>query len=110
MSAVGDESAFTADNDPDDGSYALLYPFVVCKSNGGPWDDDAFVAGVRFGELAQRLKLGELFVELPIEDALAPQVDLVAMHEGYSVQFEREVAEGWTYATLRRNRPTPAAP
>jgi hypothetical protein len=103
MSAVGDESAFTADDDPDDGEYTLLYPFVVCKTNGGPWDDEAFVAGVRFGELAQRLKLREVFVELPIEHALVPQVDLLAMHEGYSVHFEPcDTAEGWTNATLSR--------
>lgn len=75
--------------DPQDAEYGLVMPFVVCASNGGPYDDDSFVAGYQAGQLDSELgAAGWARVErgFPIPSALVPQVDLIAMKHGYAVE------------------------
>lgn len=71
-------------NDEDDTEYEMLMPFIACKSQGGPFDDDAFIAGHEIGVLWIRLAAVKVFEALPITATvrrdLLPQVDLMAMH------------------------------
>lgn len=86
---------------PDDheAEYAMVMPFVVVTSNGGPYDDQAFVAGCRFGDLARLLR--SLPPEVQEFDhveyvTLLPQVDLLAMSEGWTVgRYEDDDGEAW---------------
>lgn len=86
--------------------YGLLYPLVVCESNGGPYDDAAFVAGCWFGRImaecrADRFSGSESwFVPSP----LVPQIDLLAMNEGLVMTVEPwdECPDEWTNVTLVR--------
>lgn len=58
-------------------------PFVVCESVGGPYDDDAFVAGYGCGALDAMLGMGmHAETEAVIRTDTTRQVDLIAMkHE-----------------------------
>jgi hypothetical protein len=92
------------DAEPPD--YALVMPFVVCRSQGGPYDDDSFVAGY---------ELGRLDAELPVLAALnfdsisrqvptpcVEQLDLIAMRHGYRVNHVGYEHDGWTDVDLDR--------
>lgn len=69
-------------------SYGLVFPFVVCASNGGPYDDHAFVAGARFGALSAKAEAGGQRIESYEPPELVEQIDLLAMHYGYSLASE----------------------
>jgi hypothetical protein len=89
----------------DEPTYGLVVPFVVCETNGGPYDDAAFVAGCQFGGLDCRMQLGAPEVgPTYVASALVPQLDLAAMHRGYSMTAEPwdEYPDEWTLVTLRR--------
>lgn len=86
-----------------DAGYGLVMPFVVCQSAGGPYDDDAFVAGYECGRLEMVLAQGPESVELPVHTASVPQVDLIAMKQGYAMTAERwEDGEEWTSVSLTK--------
>lgn len=89
-------------NDDDD-ELRLVYPFVVCASEGGPYDDESFVAGVQFGQLMERLNhvsgWEQATVLTTIRDTLEAQVDLLAMDAGFVVRVE-EYHEGWRSISL----------
>jgi hypothetical protein len=73
---------------PEGDGYDLVMPFVVCQSNGGPYDDDAFVAGFQAGEIDQALKaattVSAATVRFPtVRTALLPQLELIAMNRGF---------------------------
>lgn len=73
-----------ADEEDDHEPPVLVMPFVVCESDGGPYDDAAFVAGCRFAQIDHALQtimqFGVTTYELWVEPALVPQLDLLAMH------------------------------
>lgn len=82
-----------------DAEYTPVMPFVVCTSQGGPYDDAPFVAGVRFGDLHRLMR------SLPPEIttfrhvdywALMPQIDLLAMHERWQVDVDASEGEAWS--------------
>jgi hypothetical protein len=99
---MSDEIGLTAGGgEPDESEYALVYPFVCCTSNGGVYDDDAFVAGVRFGEISAALRAKSAIYETTCEPSLIPQLDLLAMHTGYTLTHECAVPDAWEYATFR---------
>lgn len=58
---------------------------VVCTSEGGVYDDDAFWAGVQYGAIIQLIKFGAAtgkqtpVGEWTIIADLVPQIDLLAM-------------------------------
>jgi hypothetical protein len=68
---------------------SLVFPLVVCASNGGPYDDAAFVAGYEMGLFNQRClsaRAWSLFqFTATIRRANLPQADLIAMHHGLSM-------------------------
>lgn len=90
----------TEPNEPSDAEYGLVMPFVLCKTNGGPYDDAAFVAGVTCGALDEELRLLAHLRAIPreryINAAYLPQVDLIAMTHGYTTTLgELDEPSGW---------------
>jgi hypothetical protein len=71
-------------SEPDDTTYALLFPLVNVKSVGGKFDDDAFTAGYEVGGIGQRLAMqmaiGCLPYTVTIRRDNLTQIDLIAMH------------------------------
>lgn len=84
----------------------LLFPFVVCVSNGGPFDDQAFAAGYECGQIASRLAAGRhVLLQEVVRTPNVPQLDLIAMHYGYtlaSVVPWPEAPDEWSLVTFRR--------
>ena len=98
----------------DTGNFGLVMPFVVTVSHGGPYDDSAFVAGWEAGWLDVMLlsarPLG-VTVERYVNPALIPQLDLLAMRHGYTLNSEPwdESPDDWTRVTFSpasNNEPT----
>lgn len=78
-------------------------PFVVCLSAGGPYDDIAFVAGVRFQQVRGELMMKPKVHLVTAETALVPQLDLLAMEQGYDIEsVEWEDDSYWSIVTLTR--------
>lgn len=77
------------DDQPEDEeiTFTLVFPFVVCQSNGGPFDDDAFAAGYAMGRLDECLRaaqqVGAQTVAYSIRTELIAQAELMAMHYGF---------------------------
>ncbi|MFF8544782.1 hypothetical protein ACF060_31350 [Streptomyces werraensis] len=76
--------------EPEEGEYEPVMSIVLAKSNGGPYDDAAVVAGMTCGALDQELTMTaalhtlphERYIDLPLID----QVDLIAMKHGYTLK------------------------
>lgn len=82
--------------------FGLVMPFTVCQSKGGPYEDDAYVAGFEVGRIDARLEhLRPAALSVPVHEGNMPQVDLIAMRHGYTVDADPE-ADGWVYVTLTR--------
>lgn len=74
----------------EDGGQVLELPWTVVKSEGGPFDDDSFAAGVVCGLIQEQLKVGKaigmvLSEPVMIRKDLFEQVDLIAMRFGYAM-------------------------
>jgi hypothetical protein len=74
---------------PEEEGYGLLYPFTVVTSKGGPYDDDAFVAGVQVGRIDMGLEVarvtGAVRYRVMAPTDLVKQLDLVGMARGWPV-------------------------
>lgn len=71
-----------------DNEYELIMPFTVCKSNGGEYDDAAFVAGWQGGRIDAELRAiqgTDATLRYQVAPGLVPQLDLLAMKYGYRV-------------------------
>lgn len=94
----------------EEGTYDLVMPFVVCASRGGPFGDEAFVAGCQFGELADRargMRMG-MTIRAMVDARLEPQVDLLAMRHRLTVTVERfDDHPTWVEVTLVDNANEP---
>lgn len=71
-----------------DHDFSLIMPFVVCASQGGPYDDTAFVAGYECGLVDAELAAKPGVVTKTVRAASMPQVDLIAMRHGFTVDAE----------------------
>jgi hypothetical protein len=94
---------------PEEDGYDLLVPFVACQSQGGPYDDEAFVAGFQCGEVDKALTVGAVSnattVRFPMaRTVLLKQIELLAMNRGYPVMnvTESEEYPEWCDLTLTR--------
>lgn len=92
-------------SDEPDPEYGLLLPFVVCRSQGGPYDDDSFVAGYELGRTAAQLPIYDA-LEISswgtrIRTASLPQLELIAMNWGWTIRTGWE-HDGWTDVDLER--------
>lgn len=72
----------------DNGPMEMLVPFIACRSQDGPFDDDSFVAGWSMGQLWAALSLRPLIHYATVNAALVDQADLIAMHYGLSMEVE----------------------
>lgn len=79
--------------------YDLVMPFVVVTSKGGPYDDEAFVAGYRIGAIDAEMRHRALSVSATCRAPDEPQIDLVAMRHGYETKA-RSVSEDGEWITL----------
>ncbi len=93
-------------------SYSLEMPFVACRSQGGAYDDDAFVAGWRLGVLYHELRTlfisagvcgGEAVHRAVVRPAEVAQVDLIAMRYRATVETtpRPEAPEEWVCVEIR---------
>lgn len=94
-------SEFNPDPEAD---YGLVMPFVVVTSKGGPYDDQAFVAGARYADVAHALRGKPTEFGTYEFPALVPQLDLLAMHEGYTMTTEpwEEHPDEWVWVHFER--------
>lgn len=81
--------------------YGLVMPFIVCQSNGGPYEDSAFIAGGRFQQISALLESGCESHDSYQPPALVPQLDLLAMQHGYVMGVD-EYDEHWSLVTFER--------
>lgn len=66
----------------------LIMPFVTVASQGGPYDDDAYVAGYEMGQLDAALAAGPDELAATVRSENAIQADLIAMRHGYACTTE----------------------
>lgn len=94
----------------DDAEYEIVMPFVACRSQGGAYDDDAFVAGWRLAELDAELRAaGTPERTVTIRPADHAQADLIAMRHGYRLTtVESTDPSEWLTLCLRRTEQTGA--
>lgn len=99
--------------DDDEHTYSLVMPFVVTKSTGGPFDDDAYCAGWEMGKLAAQLSTETvLWVATVLRAANLPQADLIAMDAGWTMtvaeppeemsSVEADSHAAWAHVTFSR--------
>lgn len=84
----------------------LVMPFVACKSQGGPYTDDAFVAGYQIGQLAAEAEalVPGRSIQAIIYTNLERQADLVAMWKDCSIELRvSQEAPGWTNVKLTKH-------
>ena len=91
--------------DPQDAEYEMVMPIILAKTNGGPFDDAAVVAGMTCGALRQELAMTAALNTLPheryIDLRLIKQVDLIAMHHGYVLKLgDIDEPSGWQYVAF----------
>ena len=83
----------------------LVLPFKCVRSVGGPYDDEAFVAGFAVGRLDGRLEPRTIVAMIDLfYEALVAQVDLVAMSHGYAADV-LHVEDGWAHVGFTRSDP-----
>ena len=79
-----------------------VMPLVLCRSRGGPYDDEAFVSGWRLGDLAAKLaQPGISSIAESIRAHERVQADLIAMASGFLMNIEYGDEE-WLSVTFTR--------
>lgn len=86
--------------------FELTMPFVLCATNGGPYDDEAFVVGWDCGaleaELTACLRLGATPRPRYVKVAVMPQLELIAMDTHFTLTRGEVSPEGeWIHVTFR---------
>jgi hypothetical protein len=108
--------------DPDGVGFDLVMPFVVCRSQGGPYDDQSFAAGWSAGQMWTSLAVGQATGAVEVSPGvgsvrrdLLPQVELIAMQHGYrwveadppdpAADWAEAVTAEWALGTFQRGGP-----
>ena len=103
------------DQPEEDDGYGLVYPFTVCASVGGPYDDNAFVAGVQLGRIHEALAAAAAIradrLRFTVYTSLVKQLELVGMAQGFPLMAAEQCEdtdEGvsmaeWTFMTFERS-------
>src|SRR5262245_16338253 len=87
----------------DEHSNGGVMPFVLCRSRGGPYDDEAFSSGWRLGAIGATLSSpGTSALCESIRPDERVQADLVAMACGYSMRVDPSTDPGWLAVTFTR--------
>lgn len=82
-------------DDTEEVGYEVVVPFVVVQSEGGPFDDEAYVCGFEAAKIDEALTRGRPFITTVVHTANMPQFDLMAMRWGYTLRSERH-DDDWT--------------
>lgn len=83
------------------GEYGLVMPFVIVKSVGGPYDDEAFTVGWEMAELDAWLRAGQRHgARKMIHSTAIAQADLLAMKNGYTMTAEVTQIDSWAAVTF----------
>ena len=80
-----------------------LMPFVLCRSRGGPYDDEAFSSGWRLGAIGATLAgpgISALCESIRAHERV--QADLLAMARGYSMTVDPGTDRDWLSVTFTR--------
>src|SRR5215510_2279256 len=78
-------------------------PLVLCRSRGGPYDDDAFSSGWRLGAIGAALAgpgISGLCESIRADERV--QADLLAMAYGYSMRVDPSTDPYWLSVTFTR--------
>ena len=82
-----------------------VMPLVLCRSRGGPYDDEAFSSGWRLGAIGATLAgPGVSAVCESIRAHERIQADLLAMACGYSMRVDPSTDPNWLSVTFTRTR------
>ncbi|MFJ8690310.1 hypothetical protein [Micromonospora wenchangensis] len=98
---------------PEPDGMELVFPFVACQSNGGPYDDDAFTAGYQAGRidtaLAAAAAVGATTATYTVATPLVAQLELIGMHHGYPSVTAEVFGEApeWSTVTFSTSEETP---
>lgn len=85
--------------------WSPVLPFVVCASKGGPYEDDAYVAGYEAAQIdsvLERLAVGS-DVTVTVHAPNLPQIELVAMRRGCAAKVTGEEVDGWVSITYTKS-------
>ncbi len=80
-----------------------VMPLVLCRSRGGPYEDDAFESGWRLGALGTTLAgsgISALCESIRARERV--QADLLAMAYGYSMRVDPGTDPDWLSVTFTR--------
>lgn len=84
------------------GTDEVVTPLVVCATQGGPYDDESFLAGCYFEEWWKRLSIGDPEIAAGlVPTGLVPQLDLLAMAHGFDFEAE-DKEDGWSFVIFTR--------
>jgi hypothetical protein len=84
-------------------SDSSVMPRVLCRSRGGPYDDDAFSSGWRLGAIGATLAgpgISALCESIRAHERV--QADLLAMAYGYSMTVDPSTDPEWLSVTFTR--------
>ena len=88
----------------EDEQHGLVMPFVVVASHGGPYDDEAFVAGWECGSLDMALRVlapTGAVLRRWVKPALIEQLDLIAMKHGRALYLgDIDDSGEWRYVEI----------
>lgn len=82
-------------------SFGLVLPFVAVESKGGPFADDAYVAGYEAGRMDCYLEHAVVPFAMPVHDENVAQLDLIAMRHGWTMTTE-DSGDGWVHADFTK--------
>ena len=80
-----------------------VMPLVLCRSRGGPYDDEAFSSGWRLGAIGATLAapgISGLCESIRRHERV--QADLLAMASGYSMSVDPGTDPDWLSVTFTR--------
>lgn len=103
---MDDPDASGIHNVDGDDEHSLLFPFICVKSNGGVYEDEAFVAGAQFGQVLNALRNDRCAMfETYVYPEIVATVDLAAMRHGWMIKLNEPWKENpgeWVYLQLIR--------
>jgi hypothetical protein len=84
-----------------DSAFELVMPFVVCTSQGGPYDDLPFAAGYELGRIDATLAGNNDWRGTVRRESL-PQLELIAMNHGRVIKNEDDDGNAWLLVRVTR--------